>query len=42
MRFEVYTAMTMKNAVFWKLRRVALARTEVSEGRIAAKKCYAT
>jgi hypothetical protein len=30
-RFEVFTAVTMNNAVFWMLRRVALVRTEVSE-----------
>jgi hypothetical protein len=30
-RFEVFTAMTMKNGVFWMLRRVALVRTDVSE-----------
>jgi hypothetical protein len=27
-RFEVFTAVTMKNGVFWDLRRVALVRTE--------------
>jgi hypothetical protein len=30
-RFEVFTAVTMKNRVFWDLRRVALERTDVSE-----------
>jgi hypothetical protein len=33
-RFEVFTAVTMKNGVFWDvtlLRRVALVRTDVSE-----------
>jgi hypothetical protein len=30
-RFEVFTAVTMKNGVFWKLQRVALVRTDVSE-----------
>jgi hypothetical protein len=30
-RFEVFTAVTMKNSVFWMLRRVALVRTNVSE-----------
>jgi hypothetical protein len=30
-RFEVFTAVTMKNDVFWDLRRVALIRTEVSK-----------
>jgi hypothetical protein len=30
-RFEVSTAATMKNGVFWTLRRVALVRTDVSE-----------
>jgi hypothetical protein len=29
--FEVFTAVTTKNGVFWMLRRVALARTDVSE-----------
>jgi hypothetical protein len=30
-RFEVFTAVTMKNCVFWMLGRVALVRTDVSE-----------
>jgi hypothetical protein len=30
-RFEVFTAVTMKNGVFWDLGRVALVRTDVSE-----------
>jgi hypothetical protein len=31
-RFEVFTALTMKNCVFWVVtRRVALVRTDVSE-----------
>jgi hypothetical protein len=30
-QFEVFTAMTMKNGVFWMLSRVALVRTDVSE-----------
>jgi hypothetical protein len=30
-RFGVFTAVTMKNAVFWYVRSVALVRTEVSE-----------
>jgi hypothetical protein len=30
-RFEVFTAVTMKNCVFWMLRHVALVRTDVSE-----------
>jgi hypothetical protein len=36
-RFEVFTAVTMKNVVFWDVRRrVALVRTDVSEERIAS------
>jgi hypothetical protein len=31
LRFEVFTAVIMKNAVFWDARRVALVRTDVSE-----------
>jgi hypothetical protein len=31
MRFEVFTAVTMKNGVFWDLRRVGFVRTDVSE-----------
>jgi hypothetical protein len=30
-RFEVFTAVSMKNVVFWDLGRVALVRTDVSE-----------
>jgi hypothetical protein len=30
-RFEVFTAVTMKNFVFWMLCRVPLVRTDVSE-----------
>jgi hypothetical protein len=30
-RFEVFTAVTMKNGVFWDVRHVALVRTDVSE-----------
>jgi hypothetical protein len=30
-RFEVFTAVTMKNAVFWDVSRAALVRTDVSE-----------
>jgi hypothetical protein len=30
-RFEVFTAVTMKNGVFWDVNRVALVRTDVSE-----------
>jgi hypothetical protein len=30
-RFEVFTTVTMKNVVFWILRRVALIRTDVLE-----------
>jgi hypothetical protein len=30
-RFEVFTAVTMKNGVFWDVSRVALVRTDVSE-----------
>jgi hypothetical protein len=30
-RFEVLTAVTVKNSVFWDVRRVALVRTDVSE-----------
>jgi hypothetical protein len=32
-RFEVFTAVTMKNAVFWDVTLVALVRTDVSEER---------
>jgi hypothetical protein len=32
-RFEVFTAMTMKNAVFWDVTLCALVRTDVSEER---------
>jgi hypothetical protein len=35
-RFEVFTAVTMMNAVFEMLRRVALVRTDVSEERIVS------
>jgi hypothetical protein len=34
-RFDVFTSVTKKNAVFWDWRRVALVRTDVSEERIA-------
>jgi hypothetical protein len=30
-RFEVFTAVTMKNGVFWDVHRVALVKTDVSE-----------
>jgi hypothetical protein len=30
-RFEVFTAVTVKKGVFWDVRRVALLRTDVSE-----------
>jgi uncharacterized membrane protein len=30
-RFEVFTAVTMKDGVFWMLRHVALVRSDVSE-----------
>jgi hypothetical protein len=30
-RFEVFTAVTMKNSIFWDVTRVALVRTDVSE-----------
>jgi hypothetical protein len=33
-RIEVFTAVTMKNAVLWVVRCVALVRTDVSEERI--------
>jgi hypothetical protein len=32
-RFEVFTAVTMKNAVFWDVTRVTLVRTDVSKER---------
>jgi hypothetical protein len=32
-RFEIFTAVTQKNGVFWDVRRVALVRTDVSEER---------
>jgi hypothetical protein len=35
-RFQVFPAVTMKNGVFWDVRRVALARTDVSEERSAS------
>jgi hypothetical protein len=35
-RTEVFMAGTMKNDVFWMLRRVALVRTDVSEVHIAS------
>jgi demethoxyubiquinone hydroxylase (CLK1/Coq7/Cat5 family) len=35
-RFEVFTAVTMKSAVLWMLRCVALVRTEVSEKHVAS------
>jgi hypothetical protein len=34
--FEVLTAVTMKNGVFWDVRRVALVRDNVSEERSAS------
>jgi hypothetical protein len=34
-RFEVFTAVTVKNGIFWELRRVALVRTDVS-GELSA------
>jgi hypothetical protein len=34
-RFEIFTAVTMKNSVSGMLRRVPLVRTDVSEGLIA-------
>jgi hypothetical protein len=37
LRFEVFTALTIKNAVFWDMtQRVALVRTDVSEERFAS------
>jgi hypothetical protein len=30
-RFEVFTAVAMKNGIFWKLRCMALVRTDVLE-----------
>jgi hypothetical protein len=35
-RFEVFTAVTMKNGVFCGVRHVALVRTDVSEERSAS------
>jgi hypothetical protein len=35
-RFEVFTAVTMKNGVLWILRFLALVRTDVSEERSAS------
>jgi hypothetical protein len=35
-RFEVFAAETMNNAVFWYVHRVALVRTDVSEELIAS------
>jgi hypothetical protein len=35
-RFGVFTAVTMKNAVFWDVHLVALVRTDVSKERIAS------
>jgi hypothetical protein len=35
-RSEIFTAVTMKNAVFWMWRRLALERTDVSEELIAS------
>jgi hypothetical protein len=51
-RFEVFMAVSMKNAIFWDVSRVALVRTDASEERIPSiirltrigglgtKKCY--
>jgi hypothetical protein len=36
MRFEVFKAVAMKNAVFWDVSRVALVRTYVLEERSAS------
>jgi hypothetical protein len=36
LRFEVFTAVTMKNPVFWDVMRVALVRTDVSEKLIVS------
>jgi hypothetical protein len=30
-RFEVFTAVTRKNGIFWDVSRVALVRTDLSE-----------
>jgi hypothetical protein len=35
-RFNVFTAVAMKNAVFLMLRRLGLARPDVSEERVAS------
>jgi hypothetical protein len=35
-RFEVFTAVTMKNAVFWDVTQCGFVRTDVSEERIAS------
>jgi hypothetical protein len=35
-RFEVFTAVTMKNGVFWDLTLVAFVRTDVSEEHSAS------
>jgi hypothetical protein len=34
-RFEDFTAMPLKNGVFWDVSRVAVVRTDISEERIA-------
>jgi hypothetical protein len=35
-RFEVFKAMTMKDAVFWDVSRVALVKADISEERSAS------
>jgi hypothetical protein len=35
-RLRVFTAVTMKNAVFWDVRPVVLVRTDISEERSAS------
>jgi hypothetical protein len=35
-RFEVFTAVTIKNAVFWDVAPIDLVTTDVSEERIAS------
>jgi hypothetical protein len=37
-RSEVFTAVAMKNGVFWDVRRVDVLRTDVSEERSASIK----
>jgi hypothetical protein len=34
--FEVFMAMTMKNAIFWEVMPCTLVRTDVSDERIAS------